>query len=258
MTRKHPTRPAPNALYSLFQLCIALPLGLLATILTALVTAVGSLANAHFWGYWPAHLWSRILCRLLLLPVRVEGREHLDPRQSYVFVANHQGSFDIFLVYGYLNRNFKWMMKKQLRRIPLVGLACEKARHIFVDKSGAHAIKQTYDRARQTLQGGTSVVVFPEGARTFTGHMGVFRRGAFQLAQELQLPVVPLTINGSFDVLHRQEGIAFVHRHALRLTIHKPILPPHDDLRHVMDESYQTIMADLDAPYQGFRENPDQ
>lgn len=246
-----------NPLYCLYQLCIALPLGLLATACTALVTAVGSLANAHFWGYWPAHLWARCICRLLLLPVRVEGRERLDPKQSYVFVANHQGSFDIFLVYGYLNRNFKWMMKKQLRRIPLVGMACERAHHIFVDKSGAHAIKQTCDRARQTLQGGTSLVVFPEGARTFSGHMGTFRRGAFQLAAELDLPIVPLTINGSFDVLRRQDGITFVRRHALTLTIHEPILPPHD-LSEAKQQSYDAIMSALDPKYRGFVVNPDQ
>ena len=212
-----------HSLYCLYQLCVALPLGLVITLLVGLVTSVGCVFNAHFWGYWPAHLWSRAVCRLLLLRVRVKGRENLDARQSYVFVANHQGAMDIFLVYGYLNRNFKWMMKKALRRMPVVGYACEKARHIFVDKSGPRAIQRTYDTARQTLRGGTSLVVFPEGARTFTGHMGVFRKGAFMLADELALPVVPLTINGSFDVLPRQRGFSFVHHHTLELIIHAPL-----------------------------------
>ena len=70
-----------------------------------------------------------------------------------------------------------------------------------------------------------SLVVFPEGARTFTGHMGVFRRGAFMLADELQLPVVPLTINGSFDVMPRMRDFHWVTWHPLTLTIHKPIDP---------------------------------
>ena len=64
-------------------------------------------------------IWSRIVCRVLLLPIKVEGRENIDKHQSYVFVANHQGPMDIFLIYGYLNRNFKWMMKKALRKMPL-------------------------------------------------------------------------------------------------------------------------------------------
>ena len=110
-------------LYRLYQLFICLPLLLVATIITALVTIVGChLGNGHFWGYYPGKCWGWLWIKLLLLPIKVEGREHLDPHQSYVFVANHQGAFDIFLIYGFLGRNFKWMMKKGLRRIPLVGV----------------------------------------------------------------------------------------------------------------------------------------
>lgn len=249
-------------LYRLYQLFIALPLGLIATILTALITSVGSMVgSAHFWGYYPAMLWSRFICRLLLLPVRVKGRDNLSHGQSYVFVANHQGPFDIFLIYGFLQRNFKWMMKKSLRSIPLVGYACQKAHHIFVDKSGPSKIKETYDHARQTLRNGTSLVVFPEGARTFTGHMGIFRKGAFQLADELQLPIVPITINGSFDVLRRQDGFNFVKRHTLELIIHTPIYPTGQgtqDIRTTMDQAYKTIMNDLPKHYQGYIRNDDQ
>ena len=249
-------------LYKLYQLCIALPLGLVATVLTALITSIGSIiGSAHFWGYYPGKLWSIFICRILLLPVKVEGRENIDHRQSYVFVSNHQGPMDIFLIYGFLGRNFKWMMKKALRRIPLVGYACAKAHHIFVDKSGPKKIQETIDHARDTLKDGTSLVVFPEGSRSFTGHMGIFRKGAFQLADELQLPVVPITIDGSFDVLPRQEGFNFVHFHPMRLVIHKPI-PPHGkglgDIKETMDESYRTIMASLPEKYQGYVKNNDQ
>lgn len=249
-------------LYRLFQLFISLPILLALTALTALLTALGSLTmSAHFWGYWPGHFWGKLMCRCLLLPVSVEGREHLDPRQSYVFVANHQGPFDIFLIYGYLGRNFKWMMKKALRRLPLVGYACEKGGHVFVDKSGPKAIARTYAQARRSLRGGTSLVVFPEGARTFTGHMGVFRRGAFQLADELQLPVVPITIDGSFDVLTRMAGVNFVHWHRLRLVIH-PAIPPQgqgpENVRHTLEQAYATIMAALPEHYRGYVKNDDQ
>lgn len=248
-------------LYKIYQFCIALPIILVATVLTALVTSVGGLFNAHVFGYYPGKLWSQLICRVLLLPVEVVGREHIDHAQSYVFVANHQGPMDIFLIYGFLGRNFKWMMKKSLRKAPLIGYACEKARHIFVDKSGPKAIQETIERARATLQGGTSLVVFPEGSRSFTGHMGLFRKGAFQLADDLQLPVVPLTIDGSFDVLTRMEGINFVRRHRMRLVIHKPLWPTShspEDIRNTMNEAYREIMADLPAKYQGYVKNEDQ
>lgn len=248
-------------LYRLYQLLIALPVIFVATVLTALVTIIGGLFNAHVFGYYPGKIWSQVVCRVLLLPIHVEGKEHIDHKQSYVFVANHQGPMDIFLIYGYLGRNFKWMMKKALRRMPLVGYACVKARHIFVDKSGPKAIKDTIDHARQTLKDGTSLVVFPEGSRTFTGHMGLFRKGAFQLADELQLPVVPVTIDGSFDVLTRMAGFNFVRRHPMRLVIHKPIQPvahSAEDIKQTMQQAYETIMADLPEKYQGYKNNPDQ
>ena len=241
---------------------VGVPLLLVATVLTALVTIIGcTLGSAHFWGYYPAMIWSRLMCRVMLLPVTVRGNRQIDSHTSYVFVANHQGPYDIFLVYGYLGRNFKWMMKKSLSRIPLVGRACLSAGHIMVDKSGPKAVQTTYEQAHRVLRGGTSLFVFPEGSRTFTGHMGVFRRGAFQLADELQLPVVPVTINGSFDVLSRQKGFWFLTRHPLSLTIHEPIPPQGkgpENIRLTMQRSYETIMAALPTHYQGYIKNPDQ
>lgn len=249
-------------LYRIYQLLIALPLIAIYTLITSLMVTIGcTLGNGHFWGYYPGKWWAQFIIRILLLPVKVEGRENLVKGQSYVFVANHQGAFDIFLIYGFLSRNFKWMMKRQLRQMPFVGKACESAHHIFVDKRGASKIRETYDRARQTLQGGMSLVVFPEGARSFTGHMGVFKRGAFMLADDIELPVVPLTINGSFDIMPRTRDMKWVVWHPLRLTIHKPILPVGkgaDNIKYLEEESYKVVMGGLEKQYQGFVENPDQ
>lgn len=168
--------------------------------------------------------------------------EKLDPKQSYVFVANHQGSFDIWLIYGYLGRNFKWLMKKELEKVPLVGTACKKANHIFVERGNSAKIKQMYDEARRILRSGMSLCVFPEGRRTMDGQMGPFKKGAFVLAQDIKLPIVPLRIDGSFDVLPRTKGINFVHRHQLTLTIHEPIpFDENKELSEMIQESYDII-----------------
>ena len=249
-------------IYRLYQLFICLPILIIDSIFTSLVTVIGCmLGNGHFWGYYPGKCWSWLWIRILLLPVKVEGRENLDSKQSYVFVSNHQGAFDIFLIYGFLGRNFKWMMKKGIGKIPLIGTACKYAHHIFVDKSGPSKIRATYDKARSILKEGMSLVVFPEGARTFTGHMGVFRRGAFMLADDLQLPVVPLTINGSFDVKPRMKDKYWIFWHPLKLTIHKPIAPigkGPENIKNQMEKSYAAVMSALSPEYQGFVENPDQ
>lgn len=249
-------------LYRIYQLFIALPLIAVWTVLISLTVAIGcTVGNGHFWGYYPGKWWGRIILKLLLIPVRVKGRENINRNESYVIVSNHQGMFDIFLIYGHLCRNFKWMMKHQLRNMPFVGFACEKSHQIFVDKRGPRKVKETYDKARTTLKGGMSLVVFPEGARSFTGHMGMFRRGAFMLADELQLPVVPVTIDGSFDIMPRTNDWHWVAWHPLTLTIHKPIYPltqGADNIKRTMEKSYEDIMSALPERHKGFMENPDQ
>ena len=240
-------------LYIIYQICIGLPIFLVLTILTALVTTLGCwLGNGHFWGYYPGNIWSELTCMIFLLPIKVEGKENIDEKTSYVFLANHQGAFDIFLIYGYLGRNFKWMMKKSLRKIPFVGKACEMAGFIFVDKSSPRKIYETIKNAERVLQGGTSMVVFPEGARTFSGHMREFKKGAFQMADQLQLPVVPMTIDGSFDILPRTSKL--LHWHRMKLTIHKPIYPigkGPENQKMLLEESYKAIESGLPEKYKG-------
>ncbi len=240
-------------LYRIYQLAIS-PVLVLITALTAVAVIVGcTVFNAAWWSYNPGKLWSRAFVRLLLLPVKVEGRENMSAQQSYVIVPNHQGAFDIFLVYGFLNRHFKWMMKSELRRMPLVGKACESAGFIFVDqRGGPKAMQATHDHAREVLREGVSLVVFPEGARTWDGGMRPFKRGAFQLAAELQLPLLPVTINGSFEVLPRSRGINFVDWHPLRLTIHRPIKPDahgSDAERSLMRETFDVVHSALDEKF---------
>lgn len=249
-------------LYRLYTLFVGVPFIILWTLFIAITVTIGcTFGNGRYWGSRPGKWWGWGIIRILLLPVKVTGAENLDEKQSYVFVANHQGAFDIFLVYGFLPRDIKWMMKYQLTRIPFFGTACKASHQILIDKRGASKIRRSYEEARETLKDGISLVVFPEGSRTFTGHMGTFRRGAFMLADELQLPVVPLTINGSFDVMSRTRDLHWPIWHPLSLTIHEPIMPTGKgpaNLKNLEEKSYQAVMSSLAPEYQGFVENPDQ
>lgn len=233
-------------LYRIYQILIMCPLIVVSTIITAVLTVIGSaLGFGKWWGYYPEVIWSRIFCWLAFVKVTVRGRENIDKDTSYVFVANHQGAYDIFTVYGYLGHNFRWMMKSSLRKIPFVGWACAWAKQIFVDNSTASATRRTMAEAERLLSGGMSLVVFPEGARTWTGEMRPFKKGAYRLAVEFNLPVVPLTIDGAFHVLPRFKKLP-VPGH-IYLTIHKPINPDGDghDLSKLMQESRQVIEEGL-------------
>ncbi len=230
----------------LYQFLIAAPILLVLTILAALLTSIGSLlGGGRFWGYWPAHIWARAFCVLCLVRVSVEGRENISPKTSYVFVANHQGAFDIFSIYGYLNHDFRWMMKKGLERIPLVGYSCKVSGHIYVDNSTPAATRHTMAEAEKRLRDGMSVVVFPEGSRTRDGRMHRFHRGAYMLAMEFALPVVPITIDGAYDIMPR--GANLPRPGHIKLTIHKPIEAGDDghNLNELMAETYAAIASAL-------------
>lgn len=233
-------------IYYIYFFLIACPLLLTATFLACVVTIIGcAVGQGSFWGYWPASIWARLFCWISLVKVTVEGRDNINRQTSYVFVANHQGAYDIFAIYGFLGHNFKWMMKRSLRKMFLVGYTCARAGHIFVDRSSPTAVRQTIETAERRLRDGMSLVVFPEGARTFDGKMGPFKKGAYQLALEFNLPLVPVTIDGSFAVMPRTSKLPRPGH--IVVTIHRPIAPPTTEAEReiVMDSTREAIASAL-------------
>lgn len=233
-------------LYRIYQLCIMAPVLLVLTAITAVLTIIATFCGgARWWGYHLPRLWAKAFCWFTLVKVEVRGRENIRDGQSYVFVANHQGAYDIFAIYGYLNHNFRWMMKKSLEKIPLVGFSCRISGHIMVDNSSPSAIRETMQAAEKQLAGGMSVVVFPEGSRTRDGHLQRFKRGAYTLATEFNLPVVPLTIDGAYKVYPRWALLP--HWGKIILTIHKPIVADESghDLHVLMDATRAAIASAL-------------
>lgn len=230
--------------YYIYFFLIAVPLLLVATFLACVVTIAGAALGIGPLCYYPAKVWAWLFCVLSLVRVKVKGRENIDRKTSYVFVANHQGAYDIFSIYGYLGHNFKWMMKKGLRKVFLVGYTCEKAGHIYVDRSSPAAIRRTIETAEARLRDGMSLVVFPEGERTPDGRLGRFKKGAYQLALEFNLPLVPITINGSYDVMPRWRKLP--RYGTIELTIHRPIPAPKDEAsRAVVIERTREAIASV-------------
>ena len=230
-------------LFQLYQYCIAFPILVVLTIITAILTLIGSPLFSHqWWGYYPPRIWAKCWCILMFVKVEVRNRQFIDANSSYVFVANHQGAYDIFAIYGYLNHNFKWMMKKSLQNIPFVGVACIAAGHILVDRSSPSAIAKTMDTARKRLANGMSLVIFPEGSRCIDGKLQHFKRGAFKLATDFNRPIVPVTIDGSFNILSKKAHS--INPGKIVLTIHHPI-EPSSDMEAVMQQSYDAIKSAL-------------
>ena len=239
-----------KVLYKVYFWLIAIPVFAVVTILTATIVIIGCLfGGERFFSYYPGMVWARIACLIALCPVTIKGRENILKGKSCVFVPNHQGAFDIFLIYGHLGTPIKWMMKKGLAKIPFVGFACRMAGFIFVDSSTARTAQKSVQEAKKRLAHGRSLVIFPEGARTPDGHLGRFKRGAYQIAVEQQLPIIPVTLNGPFKVL--PIGSFNVRPHRMEMIIHSPVIPHQKNdedkelLQNLVNSTQKTIHSAL-------------
>ncbi len=182
---------------------------------------LSSLVNERIGSYYGGVIWSRFNSILIPMFVSVEGKEHIDPTTSYIIVSNHQSALDIFLVYGWLGIDIKWVMKKELRKIPGIGFGSAKVGHIFLDRSNKRAAVESLAVAKKKLVNGTSVVLFPEGTRSDSGIPGNFKRGAFKLAIDLNLPVLPVSLINTRKVL--PNNTMKFRPGKVKMIIHEPI-----------------------------------
>jgi 1-acyl-sn-glycerol-3-phosphate acyltransferase len=189
-------------LFQVYVWLIIYPIAWSLTVLVAITVSILSiLGMSQFAGRYVAKFWGRAI--LWLTPVSVSriGQTHIVAGQSYVVVANHQSIYDILLVYGYLPLDFKWVMKIELRKMPFVGFACEKMGHIYVDRRNRQASIRAMNAAKDQLVNGTSVFFFPEGTRNNGEKLMSFKKGAFRMARDLQLPILPVSISGANRVM---------------------------------------------------------
>ncbi len=146
-------------------------------------------------------LWSKSILSIFGIRLSVEGFERLDAARSYVFVSNHASMFDIPTVVVALKGRVNIVFKKELTRVPIWGWALRYGHFIMIDRSNAREALQSIERAAESIRKGNSVILFPEGTRTKDGKLQPFKRGAFALAVKSGVPVVPLTINGTFKIM---------------------------------------------------------
>ena len=176
-----------------FMLLNSLLFGILAVLLSLII-------NQKVGSYVGGVLWAKINTVFTPVIVNVHGKEHIQKKQSYVIVANHLSTFDIFALYGWLGIDFKWVMKKEIRKYPGVGFGSQAVGHIFIDRSSSAEAIKTINSAKEKIRDGTSVIFFPEGTRSRTSNLLPFKKGAFRFAFDLDLPILPVTINGTDKV----------------------------------------------------------
>ena len=208
-----------------------IPLTFLFSISAFISTLFDSSGRAYAWH---ARLWARLMLALNLVNVTVVGAEHL-PDGPVIFMSNHQSNFDILSLLAAMPRQFHWIAKKELFEIPVFGDSMRRGGYIPLDRGDGRKALQSIDAAAATIHKGKSVVLFPEGTRTPDGNLLPFKRGGFILARKADVPVIPVTINGSGRI--NPAGQIRLYGGNISITLHSPIVVP-PDLRRSEAETW--------------------
>jgi len=151
----------------------------------------------HLYGSW----WAmRYIDPIPGWRMKYEGTENIDPKKTYVFVANHSSYWDIFVLYG-LYKPFKFVSKESIFNIPFIGLNMYLNQYVRIERGDMKSIKAMMATCKEWLKRGASILLFPEGTRSEDGEIKNFRDGAFRLAIDLNLPVIPIVIDGTYKIL---------------------------------------------------------
>jgi len=234
-------------MYQVYKYLVYVPWLLLWTALNFLGVVLVAPFSPRKASRWFGGMWGRGLFRVVPARLQILGAENLDQGASYIVVANHLSLIDIPILYGWLKLDLKWVMKKELRKMPFIGPACALMGHIFLDRSDREAALGTLREVKSSLLPGTSILFFPEGTRSRDGRLRGFKMGAFLMAHDLDLPVLPVTIRNADKIL-TPDGMD-LHPGSAQMIIHPPIdvdqvrASSPEDLR---DRARDIIASELD------------
>jgi 1-acyl-sn-glycerol-3-phosphate acyltransferase len=215
-------------------------------IIAPVVVTLGRITGNENFIYTPVRFFVRIGLRLAGVRVEVAGLDRLDSAQTYVFTPNHQSVIEVPLMVTYLGRNPAFLAKKELFKIPIFSYGIRQIGIVPVDRSNSAAAVESARRATHNLQRGKSYVVYPEGTRSPDGRPLPFKKGAFLMAVDAGVPVVPVTVSGSFRVMPK--GRVRIFPGIIRLTVHGPITTSgysRENVSELVDRVRTTVLSAL-------------
>ena len=189
---------------------------------------------SSFWAstyIWTNPFWS----------VSIIDRKKIDPNQAYVMICNHQSMLDIVVLYR-LFTHFKWVSKKELFKVPIAGWNMTLNRYVAVDRGNKVSHLKMLRECEANLRNGNSVMIFPEGTRSENGEIRIFKEGAFKIALMAKVPILPIVLNGTSDLLPKH-GFVFKIRSTIKVKILDPI--PYDSFKDSSAKELSEKLKDL-------------
>jgi len=203
----------------------------------------GSPRNVHFGCAVP---WSKVILRVCGIRVTVHGLENVNPEIPRIYMSNHQSFFDIWTLLAFLPVDFKFILKQELMKIPLLGPAMTRAGYIGIERKDPRKAVKSIALAAQRIRDGASVLIFPEGTRSPDGRLQSFKRGGFNLAFRSGCDIVPMTINGSHRIATK--GSLRINKGSYSFHIGEPISLSNyrkKDIQQLMDDVHRAISEHL-------------
>lgn len=196
--------------------------------------------------YSPVRLFIRAGLAMVGVRVEVSGLERLDSNQTYIFTPNHQSLIEVPLCVTYLKRNIAYLGKKEIFKYPIFGYGIRLIGVVSVDRSNTTAAVESARQATENLRRGKSYVVYPEGTRSPDGRLLPFKKGAFMMAIDAGVPVVPVSISGATEIMPKAQIKVFPS--TVRITVHEPISTrgySKENIAELMQLTRQKILSAL-------------
>jgi 1-acyl-sn-glycerol-3-phosphate acyltransferase len=218
-----------------------------------IIVASGYLSTG-FRTYKLTRFWAGVASAFMGITVSIRGAENVTPNTSYIITPNHQSHSDILALLKVLPTPFRWVIKRELLKIPVFGQALAATGAIAVNRADRNSSVQSLKEGSKKLTGGWSVLIYPEGTRSPDGNIQEFKKGAFMMAVQTGIPILPVTCNGAAKIL-RKKTLALSPGH-ISITIGRPIVTTgmtEQDVPELMERTKAEMLSNFDPDYDPFK-----
>lgn len=195
-------------------------------------------------------VWGWIILKMAWVNTTIRNRDKIEKGQSYIVISNHQSFYDIPAIITKIGIQLRWIIKKELLKIPFFGYALYASRNIFVDRSNRKTSIKNIQNGMKRLPHGVSVIFFAEGTRSHDGKIRQFKKGAFAVALEKHLPILPVTVNGSRKIMSK--GSLIFNPGSIEVVVGDPI-ETHgysmENIAELMGKTRDTIISNYNPNY---------
>ena len=221
-------------------------------VLCTFIIPAGLLSRIGYLAFSISRLWAYTMLAVSFVRTEIKNKDKIQKGKSYIIISNHQSMYDIIALVTTLGIQFRWIIKKELLKIPVFGYALYASRNIFIDRSNTASAIESINKGFERLPEGVSVMVFAEGTRSPDGQIQEFKKGGFITAVRRKIPILPVTVNGSRRILPKKSLTMTPGK--IQVVVGDPIDVTGytiDTVQDLIDKTRQTIIANFDPEYTG-------